>query len=305
MDENNEKTCRDVEENKKGSNPLSVRVDSYYKDLFEDLIKQKGIPKKTLLEAMISSYVESGDEDDRESNISFLNEINLIAGNLNDIMSIFKTISAKSQDTIGSQKSLYEQKIKNLETNVQILENNSAALEGKNKYLEAVSNSIKLEKEKLEKTISDLNVIDTSEKKEIAVYIRKNAELLEQINLLQKEEKENILLKSEIEKKNSEIKTLKASLDDKSHENEKLNKKISYVEESIIEMKNKKADDIKELELVIRKEADIDKKMEILELQRRYNELQAESLRNLGIINNKSEEIAELKVKLSKKPFLP
>jgi hypothetical protein len=51
---------------------------------------------------------------------------------------------------------------------------------------------------------------------------------------------------------------------------------------------------------VIRKEADIDKKMEILNLQLRYSELQAENLRNLGIINKQLEEVNELKLRLEK-----
>lgn len=300
MDENNKKTYQMGEENKKDNNPLSVRVDPYYKEVFEDLIKQKNIPKKTLLEAMISSYVDIGLEDERESNISFANEINLIAGNFNEIMSIFKTMTTKSQDTIGSQKSFFEQRIRNLETTIQMLENNNTALEEKNKLLELLNNSNKSDKEKLEKTIRDLNELDTSSEKEISVYIRKNAELLEQINILQKEEKVKVLLKAEIEKAKNEIKVLKSSLEDKSYENGKLSKKISDMEESIIEVKNKKADEFKELEFFIRKEADVDKKMEILKMQLQYNELQAESLKNLGIINKKSEEIAELKLKLEK-----
>lgn len=51
---------------------------------------------------------------------------------------------------------------------------------------------------------------------------------------------------------------------------------------------------------MIRKEADIDKKMEILNLQLRYSELQAENLRNLGIINKQLEEVNELKLRLEK-----
>lgn len=62
-------------------------------------------------------------------------------------------------------------------------------------------------------------------------------------------------------------------------------------------MKNKKADEFKELEFVIRKEAEVDKKMEILKLQLQYNELQAENLKNLGTINKQFEEITELKIR--------
>ena len=300
MNENIEKTDQADVENKKDNNPLSVRVDPYYKDIFEDLIKQKGIPKKVLMETMISSYVESGREDEREANISFANEINLIAGNFNEIMNIFKTMATKSQDTIGSQKSFYEQKIINLETRMQMLEIDYKGIEEKNRLLEVTGNNLKLEKEKLEKAIHNLNAADTSSEKEISTYLRKNAELLEQINGLQKVEKESVLLKGEFEKSKNEIKVLKSSLDDKTSENEKLYKKISNAEESIIEMKSKKAEEFKELKLVIRKEAEIDKKMEILKLQLQYNELQAKNLKNLGTINKQLEEITQLKIRLEK-----
>jgi len=301
MNEIIEKTAQTDLENKKDNNPLSVRVDPYYKEVFEELIKQKGIPKKVLLETMISSYVDSGHEGEKEAEISFVNEINLIASNFSEIMNIFKAIAAKSKDTIGSQKIFFEQKIKNLETRAQILETDCNGFEQKNKLLEATNNRLVLEKEKLERTIHDLKEVDVSGEKELSSYIRKNSELLEQLNILHKAEKESVLLKGEIEKVKNEIVILKSSLDDKTNENEKLRKRMAEADETIMEMKNKKAGEFKELESVIRKETDIDKKMEILRLQLQYNELQAENLKNLGIINKLTEEASELRSRLERK----
>ena len=300
MDDSNEKNCIIAEEYKKDNNPLSVRVDPHYKEIFEELIKQKGVPKKTLMEAMISSYIETSREGERESNISFVNEINLIAGNLNEIMNVFKAMATKSQDTIGSQKSFYEQKIKNQDAAIHMLENNGASLEKKARELELENNSNKADKEKLEKAIQSINTSDASNEKDIAVYIRKNAGLLEKLSILQNQEKDNVILKTEIEKSKNEAKTLKSSLEDITYENKKLHKKLLDLEESIVEIKSKKADEFKELEVVIRKQAEVDKKLEILKLQLQYNELQAESLKNLGIINKQTEEITVLKNKLDK-----
>jgi len=300
MDDKTEKNSNIVEENKKDNNPLSVRVDPYYKDMFEELIKQKGVPKKTLLEAMISSYIETNREDERESNISFANEINLIAGNFNEIMNVFKAMAAKSQDTIGSQKSFYEQKIKNQDATIQMLENNGASLERIVKELELENNSNKADKEKLEKAILNLNEAGTSNDKDAAVYIRKNADLLEKLSLLQNQERDNVILNAEIEKAKTEAKALKSSLEDTTYENKKLLKKISDLEESIIEIKNKKTDELKEFEAIIRKQAEVDKKLEVLKLQLQYNELQTENIKNLGTINKQAEEIAELKIKRGK-----
>jgi len=300
MDDNNDKSSNIIEEIKKDNNPLSVRVDPYYKEMFEELIKQKGVPKKTLLEAMISSYIETRRDDERESNISFANEINLIADNFNEIMNVFKAMATKSQDTIGSQKSFYEQKIKNQDAEIQMFGNNSASLERKVKELELENNSNKADKEKLEKVIKNLNEADTSNDKDITAYIRKNADLLEKLSILQNQEKDNVILKAEIEKAKTEAKEMKSSLGDITYENKKLLKKILDLEESIIEIKSKKEEEFKEFEVVIRKQADVDKKLEILKLQLQYNELQAENIKNLGTINKQAEEIAGLKMKHGK-----
>lgn len=291
----NEKINQVNDENKKDNNPLSVRVDPYYKDLFEDVIKQKGIPKKALLESMIFKFVESENEDEKELNISFANEINLITGNLNEILNIFKTMTNKSQDTIGSQKSFYEQKLKNHETKNLIFENTCIELKEKIDCLEISNKSILHEKESINKTVSELNSKDFLREKEIKALHLKNAELIEQINILQKLEKENILLKIENEKCKHEINLLKASLESRNIDNEKLMKKASALDELFVEAKNKKVEDFKELELMIRKETELDKKMEILKLQVQYNELQTENLKNLRIINDKAEELLELK----------
>lgn len=300
MDDNSEKKNNIVEENKKDNNPLSVRVDPSYKEKFEELIKQKGVPKKTLLEAMISSYIETSRGDERESNISFVNEINLIAGNFNEIMNVFKTMATKSQDTIGSQKSFYEQKTKNQEITIQKLEDNSTSLERAVKELELGNNNNKSEREKLEKAIQKLNEVDSSNEKDVAVYIRKNVNLLEKLSVLQNQEKDNVILKAEIEKANNEAKVLKSSIEELTYENKKLLKRIYDLDEFITEMKNKKTEEFKEFETVIQKQAEVDKKLEVLKLQLQYNELQVENLKNLGTINKQSEEITVLKIKLGK-----
>ncbi|MEN8907061.1 MAG: hypothetical protein ABF289_13965 [Clostridiales bacterium] len=297
MTENNENELSKTS-NKKDNNPLSVRVDPYYKEVFENLIKKKKVPKKVLLETMISSYVDVGNESERESNISFSNEINLIAGNLNEIMSIFKTMTTKSQDTVGSQKSFYEQKIKNLETKLKMFENSNIEISEKFKLLELAYNNINSDKEKLEKKTKNLDEIEVISERKISVYIRKNAELLEQINSLRKIEKENALLNGKLEKIINENKILKTSLEDKIFESDRLKKIKISMEESMNEIKNRKEEEFKELELLIRKEADIDKKMEILHLQIKYNKLQAENIKNLEIINKKSKEISRLKLKI-------
>lgn len=292
MDENNEK----IDNN----NPLSVRVDTQYKDIFNNLIKEKGISKKQLMESMIFSYLQDDTKKSREENISFSNEISLISNSLNDIFSIFKTVSAKSQDTIGSMKDFHEQEIKNLKTRIETFEISLSQAEEKNRTIEVANNSYAMEKESLLKTIDECKQKITYDEAEISKVNKKNQELLEQINTLRLIEKTNHTLSAENEKLNSDISSYSNVLKDKNFEIEALSKKIQYMEETIKEFKEHKSDEIKEIEQKILKEADLDKKMELLQMQSRINELQVENAKSIGIINQKAEEILILKNELNK-----
>ena len=295
MNLNSEKLNKISEENKKDNNPLSVRVDAYYKDLFEDVIKQKGLPKKAILEAMILKFVENENESEKELNISFTNEINHISGNLNEILNVIKNITSKSQDTIGSQKSFFEQKINNLEIKNLTLENTYLELKDINEHQETLQKEFLFEKDMYNKSINELNVKFSIKEKETIALQMKNAELAEQNQVYQKLEKENILYKIENEKIKHEVSVLKVSLDSKIVDNDKLMKKIAALEELLAEAKSKKIDEFKELEFIIKKEAEVDKKMEIVKLQAQYNDLQTENLKNLRIINDNAVEISQLK----------
>jgi hypothetical protein len=120
---------------------------------------------------------------------------------------------------------------------------------------------------------------------------------LEQLNELRVIENNNHQLTNENEKLSVKITELTHLLRDKNFENELLNSRIKYLEEAIEESKDKRTQEIKELELKIKQQADIDKKMELLQMQSKYNDLQAENMRNLCEINQKSEEIMLLKSK--------
>lgn len=298
MDENNEKTQDSDELKMNNNNPLSVRVDNQYKEIFNILIKEKGLSKKQLLENMITSYAQNDAQKHREENINFTNEINLISSSLDDILNVFTTITVKSQDTMGSIKSFYEQKFQNMNIEIETLKNNLSGLQEKNSVLELANNGLSLEKEKLMSTIEEFQQKDVSCKNEINSLNKRNLELLEQINVLRSTETENHVLKSETDKLSKETDRLNKILNDKEFENDLLNKKVTRLHDDINELKSKKTEELKEFESKIKLDAELDKKAELIKLQSDYNELQIKNIENLGKINKMQEEIFLLKTKV-------
>lgn len=298
MDENNEKAQNSDDLIINNNNPLSVRVDNQYKEIFNILIKEKGFSKKQLLENMITSYAQNDTQKHREENINFTNEINLISSSLDDVLNVFNTITVKSQDTIGSIKSFYEQKFENMKVEIETLKNNLSVLQEKNNILELANNGLSLEKEKLMSTIEEFQQKDAASKSEINTLNKRNLDLLEQINVLRSTETENHVLRSETDKLSKEIDRLNKILKDKDFENDLLNKKVTRLHEDINEINNKRTEELKEFESKIRLDAELDKKAELIKLQSDYNELQIKNIENLGKINKMQEEIFCLKSKV-------
>lgn len=295
MSENIENSNNSEAVDKKENNPISVRIDAAYKEMFEELVKGKDISKKALLESMILDYVESDQNKKRNSTIDFSYEIALISGSINEILSTFKSMAAKAQDTIGSHKGFYDQQLQNLNVKVQAHESKNSQLEERNKLLEAASNGYNLEKEKLEKLINETEAKIKSDEKENRNLNSKITELLEQINILRRVERENVILRSENQELTNEISKLKSSMEEKFLENESLRRKLDVVNSEICDHKNKETEAIADMELRLKKEIEIEKKSVILQMQIQYNDLQSENIKNLRIINQKSEEINTLK----------
>lgn len=282
MDENNK---NDISSDNKESGPLQARVDALYLDLFEkELKKHPGMKKKNLMENMIYGYVRNREKSEQEKILSFSSEISLIATDLDNILRVFKNIAAKSQDTISSQKSYFEQSIKNITEQLDTAKLNINNLTEKNSLLEEANNGFKLEKDNLLKTIDSLK--DSAEKKtaEVKELKIKSNDLLEEIRALKKVEKENVQLANELSKSVETVKKLEGNLSDKDSEIHKLSVKISELEETLSQIKNKHADEMKVSENKfleelnnankrIRKELELDKKSEQIDLQMKYNEL--------------------------------
>lgn len=282
------------------SNPLSVRIDTQYKEMFNNIINEKGITKKQLMESMIINYIQDDLQQGREEQISFSNEINLISTSLEEVFKIFKVITSKSQDTMASKKDQYEQKLKNMSNQIESLMSNVSELDEKNNLLQLTNDSYNLEKEKLLNTINEANIRISKNNSDIEKLNKKNQELLEQINSLRYIESQNLNLINENEKRNQDFAKLNSILKDKNTEIDSLSRKDQHLSKLLDDFTLRKQEEFKEIEKKIKNEVDIEKKIELLQMQSKFNDLQEENLKNIGIINEKSSEIIELKERIIK-----
>ncbi|MBL4934846.1 hypothetical protein JK636_03640 [Clostridium sp. YIM B02515] len=294
MDEFNNET----QDNKKDS-PLSVRVEQYYKELFLELSEKPGYNRKRLLENMISTYISKEREDNRQSNLNLEHEISLISSSLNDILGVFKTISTKAQDTIGSDRSFYEQQIENYKKEIE-------SYKMKFESEEVQIKELKLQNNELELVINKLNE-ENKKLEDKNKYLQQDADkakdahaaVLKDVYSLRGLEVENLRRTAENKELSAQIEAIKAIVNDKEKEIEKLkynynaledksDKKSELLEMQIEEMakqidrmrKDKEAD-IKELEELLRKEFQVRKETEILELKSEYNKLQLRYIKDM------------------------
>lgn len=389
IDNNNEENM--LKDDSKKEHPLSVRVGHYYKDIFNELSNRPGYNKKNLLETMIYQYVKREEATDRRNYLNLDHEISLITQSLDDVLRIFKTLSVKAQDTIGSNKTYYEQQVENLNTKIKTMENQVLSAEDEKNRLDVQSKSIELkydklsdEKKKLEEKLEKLEVElrDTKEEKskvlnevynlrniqgENIELNSKNSKLLEEIerikDIVHKADKQIADLKDNLEtlekRKQNEIETLalknknevdalenkltllndqlrniqvenndlnskkdklledlenlkgivhesdkqitnlKDSLETlekkKQNEVDALQSKITVLSDQLNDIYNKKEQELNEIEARLRKEIEVEFKMELLESKSLYNSLQMEHLKTLNQINEKDEEINRLK----------
>jgi len=283
----------------KKEHPLSVRIDQYFKEQFEALAKISGVSKKMLLEKMILNYLEREDQVNREEQISFSHEINLIATNLEEIMNVFKKIATKSQDTVGSLRECYAQQAENSKLQIKILQEQIQGYEEKNTLMEAAQKGFILEKEKYEKNLKDLAQTVANHERDYQNLQQKNTALLEELNILRQLEKENLILHNELTKSTKEIQEGEERLAKLNYQNDKLQQKFSELEEKMLEAKAKKAVEIETITSRIRQETDLNQKAALIQAHTEYNQLQMENLQHLRNINELMNEIRELKIKIA------
>jgi phage host-nuclease inhibitor protein Gam len=298
---------KEIEIEDKKETPLSVRVDSYYKDMFLELSEQPGYNRKRLLESMISSYIRKAKDENRHNNLNLEHEISLISGSLDDILRVFKTVSVKAQDTIGSNRSFYEQQIENLKKNIEALELKIQGIEEERKRLLLQNKDMELnirdtgeENRKLSGKITNLQEELTKSKDAYAavlneVYnlrridgenvrlVSENKELLGQI-----EKSKDIINKKEknAERQNYDYEMLELK---KNQEIEFLKGEIEAFKNQIANMRKNKDDELKEAEKLIRKEVELKKEAEILQLRQEYNNLQMQYIKDIGVVKSNKE----------------
>lgn len=294
--EEDKKNNEIIEENSKiDNNPLSVRIDSQFKELFNGIINEKGMSKKLLLEKMISFYIEN---ESKTNHINYLNDYNLLSINLEEILKHFKSIVTKSEESIELINNDATKVIKEKDNEIQSLKLSLESLTKQNKELiqknQETSNGIIL----LESKYGTIESKHLKKESEFLDLRNRNLELLENLNSIRKAEVENVLLKEDVEKLTKENRKCQ-------NEKEDLNLDISRLEKKIeqIKMQNKENEEKKNIEYntkesLIRKELELNNKIEILELHNKLNELQKENIMNISIINNLNIELREGRIQV-------
>jgi chromosome segregation ATPase len=296
----------EIDENKKET-PLSVRVDPYYKDIFLELSEKPGFSRKRLLESMISSYVRQGREETRQNNLNLGHEISLISGSLDDILKVFKAISEKAQDTIGSSRSFYEQQAENFKKNAEALELKIQGTEDERKRLLLSNKELELNIKSAGEENGKLSDKITYLQEELAKARNAHAAVLNEVYNLRRIDADNVRLVSEnkellaqieknkdvinrkdkaAEKQNYDYEMLELK---KNKETELLKGEIDALKAQIANMRKNKEEEIKELKDLIGKELKLKKEAEILQLKQEYNNLQMQYIKDIGALKNNTK----------------
>lgn len=281
--------------------PLPIRATSHYKDEFRKL-SSKFSSQKLFFEALIDYYIAGETEKNREKKISFEDEIGLISYNLEKILTTFKNIATKSQDTIGSVESNYEQKLKNLNSDIEtanlkynnLLKENLALKE----KADLLSEANKGYSTQSEKQLENIHLLE----EKIKDIKSKNSDLMDELHELRNIEKQNIILTNEksdlmkkikdgnteiesiINLKDSEIQRLaklvdiqKSDLANSSEKISQLNLEIKQYSEKLKEYldttKTNTAVYIEQMKKQLSKEYDLKYKEKILELKGEINKI--------------------------------
>jgi hypothetical protein len=176
----------------------AVRPDDYVERTFKDLAKDKGKSQTELFEAMFWNYINKEKEEEMEMALSYKSEINLISGDLDNILNHFKAITEKAQNTIIAERNNANQRIQNLQKDLETSELKNKELIEKNTEILASNETFTVIKEDLGQVIDKL-------KKELEA---KDDELF----ALQKLAEENTIVNS---KNSAKIMELEATLKEK------------------------------------------------------------------------------------------
>lgn len=289
-----------------------IRPDDYVENRFKEMASERGCSQTEMFESIFWAYLRKEREDQKNNAIDYSSEINLIANGLNNILTHFKSITDKAQETIINISSSAEQKEKNFLLEIETLNGKIEELRNRNKELENNNNIFTDVKNDLEGKIVDNKLLLEGREKEVYDLKSSIAEkdihiknLEDSIKLMKKEnaslQKDNDSLCEDINIKESKIKnleTVNVSLQSTVSNIDTLKKselsameaqyksEISAIESQyksvVINLENKintfdddKKKEIKNLEKLIRTELEAEKKMAVADIKLELAEMKS------------------------------
>jgi len=258
-----------------------VRPDDYLLEKFKDIAKEKDISQSEMFNRIFYYYLNGDREKKQEQALNLDSEINLISKDMENMLSHFKNMASKAQDTLISLRSNTEQTEKNLLLDIDTAAKKEEEYKKRNDELELFNSTFSKIKD------------DLSE--QVALLTQKNGKMNETLEHQ----------KNEIEEKSKKIKSLEDSIErmDKITEKESNNLKATIKE--IQEEAQVKDTKIRNFETTISSLNDtinnisVLKKAEIESVNSKYEAQIAELNSSINLLkNNRDNEMIALRKNL-------
>lgn len=279
MGEKYEESAKDVivNDNKKQKTGLgAIRPDDDTKERFNVLCSANNLSQTKMFEAMLWSYINGQNGEEKECILPLDSEVNLIAVNLENILKHFKNIVDVAQDTLSSERNKNDNDINNLKRDKETLENVNQELKDQLNKLKESNENISILKDKYQEEIANFKHVVQEKDTEVQELKNENLELMKQNKMLKELESKFNDLDTENEK--SKVKILE---DDN---------KIKKMEKVIEDYRN----EINEVKLLQREE--------LSKLEKNLS-MKYESEKNNSIADMKLE-LVDIKINLNEKMIL-
>lgn len=272
----------------------AIRPDEYIEKTFKDLAKDKGKSQTELFESMFWNYINKEQEKEMEMALSFKSEINLISNDLDNIFSHFKSITEKAQNTIIAERNNTDQKVENLQKELETAELKNKELAARNKELETSYEAFTTVKQELSQEIEKLstalnakkNTIETLQRdvEENHITIREYSARITELEAILREKELDIRgLRDSLHKQTS-IKDLEFE------KRTRLELDIEHLKSEIKEMRENHKEEMNSFEKALLLKYEAEKNMAVVDIKLQLIDIKNELQEKLLLINKLKEK---------------
>lgn len=285
MSENINKSTGSVnrEEKKKQKAGLNaIRPNDYIEQKFKNMANEKDLSQTEFFEQIFWNYLKKDNQEKRNEALNCEGEINLIAKDLDNILTNFKSIADRAQNRIIAINSNTEQTLGNLNLEIDTLQKKCEELEKRNSELEKTNSLFTEVKTDLEKQIQNITIEVEKRTSEIVSLKEDNRDKGKNIKELEKQlaldakeisslKQENSKLQDESGNKETRIKNLEITCSGLQSSAERI-EVLKKAEIEAIEARNKTIisdlqNKIKSIAGTLQSEMEAEKKLALAEIK--------------------------------------